>query len=57
VTLCGLATDFCVFFSAIDAQAGGFETAVIREATRAIDINGSLAQALATMRDAGIALV
>lgn len=57
VTLCGLATEYCVLFSALDAQAAGFETAVVRKATRAIDIGGSLARALATMRDAGIALV
>jgi nicotinamidase/pyrazinamidase len=57
VTLCGLATDFCVLFSALDALAAGFETAVVREATRAIDIDGSLARAFATFRDAGIALI
>ena len=57
VTLCGLATDFCVFFSAIDAREAGFETAVVLEAARAIDVDGSLARALAAMRDAGISLV
>ena len=57
VTLCGLATDFCVFFSAIDARAAGFETAVALDASRAIDIDGSLAQALAAMREAGIVLI
>jgi nicotinamidase/pyrazinamidase len=56
ITLCGLATDYCVLFSALDARAAGFETAVVREATRAIDIDGSLARALATMREAGITL-
>jgi nicotinamidase/pyrazinamidase len=56
VTLCGLATDYCVLFSALDARAAGFETAVVHEATRAIDIDGSLARALATMREAGITL-
>ena len=56
VTLCGLATDYCVLFSALDARAAGFETAVVRDATRAIDIDGSLARALASMRDAGITL-
>lgn len=57
VTVCGLATDFCVFFSAIDARAAGFETAVALDASRAIDIDGSLAQALAAMRDAGVKLL
>ena len=57
VTLCGLATDFCVFFSAIDAREAGFETAVVLEASRALDTDGSLARALAAMRDAGVSLV
>src|SRR3984893_9507761 len=53
-TLCGLATDFCVFFSAIDARAAGFATDVVLEASRAIDLDGSLARALAAMREAGV---
>ena len=57
VTLCGLATDFCVFFSAIDAVAAGFATAVALNASRAIDIDGSLAHALAAMREAGVVLL
>jgi nicotinamidase/pyrazinamidase len=57
VTVCGLATDFCVFFSAIDARAAGFETAVALDASRAIDVDGSLARALAAMRDTGITLL
>jgi nicotinamidase/pyrazinamidase len=57
VTLCGLATDFCVFFSAIDARGAGFETAVALEASRAIDLDGSLAHALAAMRAAGVILL
>ena len=57
VTLCGLATDFCVFFSAIDAAAAGFATAVALDASRAIAIDGSLAQALAAMRAAGVTLI
>jgi nicotinamidase/pyrazinamidase len=56
-TLCGLATDFCVFFSAIDAREAGFETALVLDASRGIDLDGSLARALAAMRDAGISLV
>jgi len=57
VTLCGLATDFCVFFSAIDAREAGFETTVVLEASRAIDLDGSLGRALAAMREAGVELL
>ena len=57
VTLCGLATDFCVFFSAIDAVAAGFATTVVLDASRAIDIDGSLARARAAMRGAGVVLL
>lgn len=56
VTICGLATDFCVFFSAIDARDAGFATVVDLAASRAIDLDGSLARALAAMREAGIEL-
>jgi nicotinamidase/pyrazinamidase len=57
VTLCGLATDFCVFFSAIDAREAGFETALVLDASRGIDLDGSLPRALAAMRAAGIDLI
>ena len=57
VTLCGLATDFCVFFSAIDAREAGFETAIVLEASRSIDVDSSLARALVAMRDAGISFI
>jgi len=57
VTLCGLATDYCVLYSAIDARAAGFETAVMLEASRGIDLDGSLAPALAAMRAAGVTLI
>jgi nicotinamidase/pyrazinamidase len=57
VTLCGLATDYCVFFSAIDAREAGFETAIVLEASRGIDLDGSLSRALSSMRDAGIELI
>lgn len=57
VTLCGLATDFCVFFSAIDARAAGFATSVVLDACRAIDLDGSLNRALQAMRDAGVEFV
>ncbi|MGE0259036.1 MAG: bifunctional nicotinamidase/pyrazinamidase [Alphaproteobacteria bacterium] len=56
VTLCGLATDFCVFYSAIDAREAGFGVTVDLEASRAIDLEGSLSRALAAMREAGVEL-
>jgi len=54
VTLCGLATDFCVLYSALDSRAAGFETAVALDACRGIDLDGSLGKALAAMRAAGV---
>ncbi len=57
VTLCGLATDFCVYFSAIDAREAGFEAAIVLAASRAIDVDGSLARALDAMREAGVSFV
>jgi nicotinamidase/pyrazinamidase len=54
VVLCGLATDYCVAWSALDARAAGFEAAVVADATRAIDQGGSLAAAWARMEAAGI---
>jgi nicotinamidase/pyrazinamidase len=56
VFIAGLATDFCVAWSAIDARAAGFETVVIEDACRGIDAGGSLALSLADMRDAGVIL-
>jgi len=50
----GLATDFCVAWTAIDARAEGFETYVILDACRAIDTGGSLEKAMAEMREAGV---
>lgn len=52
----GLALDFCVRFSAEDAVALGFEAAVITPATRAIDMNGSLAEAMVAMRSKDVDL-
>ena len=57
LTLVGLATDFCVHFSAVDAARLGFDVTVRMDACRAIDMDGSLAAAKATMRDAGVALI
>lgn len=52
--LAGLATDYCVLYSALDARREGFEVVVLQEACRAIDLDGSLASALAAMRAAGV---
>ena len=52
--LCGLATDYCVAWSALDARAAGFEATVIEDACRAIDLDGSLARAWADMAAAGV---
>jgi len=53
----GLALDFCVRFSAQDAAAKGFESFVIEDATRAIDLEGSLAAAMSGMKQAGVTLI
>ena len=53
---CGLALDFCVAFSALDASRLGFEATVVEDACRAIDLDGSLADARRRMRDAGVVL-
>lgn len=52
--LAGLATDFCVLYSALDARHARFETYVIDDACRAIDLEGSLAQAHAAMEREGV---
>jgi nicotinamidase/pyrazinamidase len=57
VWLAGLATDYCVAWSALDARAAGFEAHVIEDACRAIDLNGSLDKAWSDMRAAGVTRV
>lgn len=57
VILCGLATDFCVGFSALDAVQGGFATSVVMQACRAIDLDGSLSRMTDRMRAAGVHLL
>ena len=52
--MAGLAADFCVQYSALDARREGFEVFVIEEAVRGIDIHGSVADAWRTMGEAGI---
>lgn len=56
LTLVGLATDFCVAFSALDARRLGFEVTVVLEACRAIDLDGSLETALNNMRARGVVI-
>jgi len=54
VFVTGLATDFCVAWTAMDARAAGFETYVVEDACRAIDLNGSLAAAWKQMAAKGV---
>jgi nicotinamidase/pyrazinamidase len=54
VYLVGLATDFCVFWSAMDARKAGFNALVIEDATRGIDAGGSMAKAWQEMTGAGV---
>ena len=55
LTLVGLALDFCVHYSAVDAARLGFAVTVRRDACRAIDVDGSLDAAMAAMEEAGVA--
>jgi nicotinamidase/pyrazinamidase len=52
--LCGLATDFCVAWTALDARRAGFEVAVVEDACRAIDLDGSLQKAWQDMAASGV---
>ena len=56
LTMAGLATDFCVQYSALDGARLGFDVTVRMDACRAIDLDGSLDAATAAMRAAGVAL-
>jgi nicotinamidase/pyrazinamidase len=54
VVVAGLATDYCVKNTVLDALANGFETVVVADAVRGVDLPpGSAGEALAEMRDAG----
>lgn len=55
--LCGLATDFCVKWSALDGRKEGFDVYVIEDATRGIDQDGSLAAAWKAMNEAGVQVI
>ena len=56
LTMVGLATDFCVNYSALDAARLGFDVRVRMDLCRAIDLDGSLSEATEAMRAAGVAL-
>ena len=55
--ICGLATDYCVHFSAVDAANAGLEVVVIEDACRGIDLEGSLAAAKDAMTQAGVRFI
>jgi nicotinamidase/pyrazinamidase len=54
IFLAGLATDYCVYYSAVDARGLGFDTVLVEAGCRAIDLAGSLDAAWAGMADAGV---
>ncbi len=56
LTFCGLATDYCVAWSALDARRLGFDCEVVLPACRAIDMAGSLETAMTDLRQAGVLL-
>ena len=56
LTLCGLALDYCVAWSALDARQAGFDVTVMVDATAAIDLDGSRQKMLHEMRQAGVRL-
>ena len=57
IVLAGLATDFCVFYSAMDASKLGYHVTVVSDACRAIDLDGSLAAAMRDMTQQGVEFV
>ncbi|MBO1039739.1 bifunctional nicotinamidase/pyrazinamidase [Brucella pituitosa] len=57
LTIAGLATDFCVAYSALDAAAHGFQVRVRLDACRGIDIGGSMNTMLEKMQKAGVELI
>jgi nicotinamidase/pyrazinamidase len=57
VFLAGLAYDFCVGYSALDARRLGFQAVVLRDACRAINLNGSVAKIEAEFSQAGVKLI
>jgi len=57
VFLAGLAYDYCVGYSALDARRLGFEAIILRDACRAINLNGSVARIESKFADAGVMLI
>lgn len=57
VYMVGLALDFCVMFSALDARSAGFNAFVVLDPCRAIDLDGSLAVSIERMQTAGVGLI
>lgn len=57
LVLTGLATDFCVYYSAVDAIGHGFQATLVTDACRAIDLDGSLAAAMDDMKARGVRFV
>ena len=57
VVLTGLATDFCVYYSAMDAKKSGFGVKLVTNACRAIDMDGSLDAAMEAMKSVGVEIV
>ena len=57
LTMVGLATDFCVNFSAVDAAKLGFAVTLRQDLCRAIDLDGSLGAALSGMQQAGVQII
>jgi len=57
VFLCGLAYDYCVGYSALDARRLGFEAVILQDACRAIDLNGSVARIEDEFAAAGVVLI
>lgn len=55
--VCGLALDYCVYYSCMDARREGFDVVMIEDACRAIDLDGSRAAAMSDMRTAGIEII
>ena len=55
--LAGLAYDFCVGYSALDARRLGLEAVVVRDACRAIDLNGSVAKIEPQFDEAGVLVI
>ena len=57
LTMVGLATDFCISFSAVDAAQLGYDTTVMENLCRAIDLDGSLTASRENMAKAGVKLI